>query len=101
MQTHQALVLEAENLDLAQLLALIDLEGLSGEGQLDGKLPIDRSAEAIMIRGGVLRARPGARIRYRPPAGVESLKKSGPGFELLLGAFENLTVETLELDAGR
>ena len=50
-----------------------------------------------MIRGGVLRARPGARIRYRPQGGVEALKKSGQGFELLLGAFEDLTVETLEL----
>jgi hypothetical protein len=94
---HQALVLEAESLDLAQLLALIDLEGLAGEGRLDGKLPIDRSAEAIMIRGGVLSARPGARLRYLPPAGVKALEKSGQGFELLLGAFEDLTVETLEL----
>ena len=30
--TQQAFVLEAEDLDLAQLLALVDLEGLSGEG---------------------------------------------------------------------
>jgi hypothetical protein len=95
---HQALVLEAENLDFAQLLALVDLEGLSGEGLLDGRLPIDRSAEAIEIRGGVLRARPGARIRYHPAAGVASLKQSERGFELLLGAFEDLTVETLVLE---
>jgi hypothetical protein len=94
---HQALVLEAADLDLAQLLALIDLDGLAGEGRLDGRLPVDRSAEAILIRGGVLRARPGAHLRYRPPAGVKALEKSGQGFELLLGAFEDLTVETLEL----
>ena len=96
--THQALVLEAENLDFAQLLALVDLEGLSGEGRLDGRLPIDRSAEAIEIRGGVIRARPGARIRYRPAPGVASLRQTGQGFELLLGAFEDLTVETLTLE---
>jgi hypothetical protein len=94
---HQALVLEAEDLDLAQLFGLIDLEGLAGDGRLDGKLPIDRSAKAILIRGGVLRARPGARIRYLPPAGVKALEKSQQGIELLLGAFENLEVETLEL----
>ncbi len=96
--THQALVLEAENLDFAQLLALVDLEGLSGEGRLDGRLPIDRSAEAIEIRGGLIRARPGARIRYRPAPGVASLRQTGPGFELLLGAFEDLAVETLTLE---
>jgi hypothetical protein len=84
--THQALVLEAEDLDLAQVLALVDLEGLSGEGRLDGRLPIDRSAEAIEIRGGVIAARPGGRLRYRPAAGVASLQQTAPGFDLLLGA---------------
>jgi hypothetical protein len=98
--THQALVLEAEDLDLAQVLALVDLEGLSGEGRLDGRIPIDRSAEAILIRAGEIHARPGARLRYQPAAGVASLKQTGQGFELLLGAFEDLRVETLvvELD---
>ena len=96
--THQALVLEAEDLDLAQVLALVDLEGLSGEGRLDGRLPIDRSAEAIEIRGGVIAARPGGRLRYRPAAGVASLQQTAPGFDLLLGAFENLSVETLSVE---
>jgi hypothetical protein len=96
--THQALVLEAEDLDLAQVLALVDLEGLSGEGRLDGRIPIDRSAEAILIREGAIRARPGARLRYQPAPGVASLKQTGPGFDLLLGAFENLQVETLSVE---
>ena len=96
--THQALVLEAEDLDLAQVLVLVDLEGLSGEGRLDGRLPIDRSAEAIEIRGGSIDARPGARLRYQPAPGVASLKQTGPGFDLLLGAFENLQVEKLQVE---
>ena len=96
--TKQAFVLEAEDLDLAQLLTLVDLEGLSGEGRLDGRLPIERSAEAIEIRAGVIRARPGARLRYQPAPGVASLKHAGAGFDLLLGAFENLAVEKLELE---
>jgi len=96
--TKQSFVLEAEDLDLAQLLTLVDLEGLSGEGRLDGRLPIERSAEAIEIRAGVIRARPGARLRYQPAPGVASLKRSGAGFDVLLGAFENLEVEKLELE---
>jgi len=96
--TKQAFVLEAEDLDLAQLLALVDLEGLSGEGRLDGRLPIERSAEAIEIRGGVIRARPGGRLRYQPAPGVARLKHAGAGFDVLLGAFENLEVEKLELE---
>jgi hypothetical protein len=95
---HQALVLEAEDLDLAQVLALVDLEGLSGEGRLDGRLPIDRSAEAIEIRGGIIEARPGGRLRYHPAPGVASLKQSGAGFDLLLGAFEDLHLEKLAVE---
>ncbi len=94
----QAFVLEAEALDLAQLLALVDLEGLSGEGTLDGTLPIARRAEAIEIQRAVLRARPGGRIRYRPAPGAASLRQSGAGFHLLLGAFENLELEKLEIE---
>ena len=95
---HQALVLEAEDLDLAQVLALVNLEGLSGEGRLDGRLPVDRSAEVIEIRGGVIEARPGGRLRYHPAPGVAGLKSTGQGFELLLGAFEDLHLEKLEVD---
>jgi hypothetical protein len=95
---HQPLLLEADGLDLAKVLALVDLEGLSGEGRLDGRIPIDRSAEAIEIRGGVIRARPGARIRYQPAPGVASLEHSAAGFDLLLGAFENLECEKLAVE---
>jgi len=93
----QAFVLEAEGLALAQLLALIDLDGLSGEGALDGSLPIVRSAGKIEIDHGVFRARPGGRLRYRPPDGGSALRRQGPGFELLLGALEDLALEKLEL----
>ena len=93
----QALVLEAEGLDLAQLLALVALDGLSGEGALDGSLPIERSAEKIEIDHGAFRARPGGRLRYRPADGGSALRRQGQGFELLLGALEDLSLEKLEL----
>jgi hypothetical protein len=96
--TQQAFVLEAEALDLAQLLALVDLEGLSGEGKLDGSLPIVRSGRALEIDHGVFRARPGGRLRYRPTPGAASLRQRGAGFDVLLGAFENLALEKLEIE---
>jgi hypothetical protein len=95
--SQQQIVLEAADLELAQLLALVNLEGLSGEGKLDGKLPVTRRSDAIEIRGGILKARPGGMLRYHPAAGVAGLAGSGQGMALLLGAFENMTYDVLEL----
>jgi hypothetical protein len=96
--TQQAFVLEAEALDLAQLLARIDLEGLSGEGRLDGSLPIARRGASLAIDHAVFRARPGGRLRYRPAADAASQRRRGASLDILLGAFENLALEKLEIE---
>ena len=93
----QAFVLEAEDLDLGKLLALVELDGLSGEGRIDGTLPLVRSSDAIEIQQGVFRARPGGRVSYRPSSSAEKLGEENLGFAIVLEAFEDLTVEKLEL----
>jgi hypothetical protein len=46
----QELVLEVEDVDLAQLLDLVPLEGLSGEGRIGGRLPLVRRGDVLEIR---------------------------------------------------
>jgi hypothetical protein len=95
----QEAVLEVESVDLAELLALVDLEGLEGTGTLEGAIPIVRSGEIIEIREGELRgAAPGGRIRYRPPPGASALSDQGYGIEQLLGALDDFHYDVLEID---
>jgi hypothetical protein len=94
----QQAVLEVEDVDLAELLALVDLEGLEGTGTLEGAIPTFRSGEVVEIRGGEVRGAPeGGRIRYRPAAGIEALAAREYGVEQLLGALDDFHYDVLEI----
>ncbi len=96
------LLLRIEAVSLADLLAIVKLEGLSGEGQISGTLPITISATGPEVHNGHLAARPGGRIRYTPAQGVAKLAEGTPGFEVLLPALRDFHFEelTMELDGG-
>jgi hypothetical protein len=93
----QSLVLEVEGVDLAQLLAIVNLDGLSGSGEIRGRIPISRRGAAIELRDARLEAtEAGGVVRYRPATGAEGL--AGSGLEVLLGALHDLHYERLQLD---
>jgi hypothetical protein len=89
--------LRAEGLDLGQLLALTRMDGLSGEGSLDGVLPLRISEGAAMIAGGKLAARGPGVLRYAAGAAPPALQAGGEGVDLLLQALENFHYEALEI----
>lgn len=89
--------LRAEQLDLGQLLALTRLDGLTGEGRLDGVLPVRLSEGAAIIAGGTLATtRPGV-LRYDAGSAPAALQAGGEGVGLLLQALENFRYERLEI----
>ncbi len=53
-------------LDLAQILALVAVDGLSGDGRLDGVLPVVHDAAGIGVRDGVLQSTQPGLLRYNP-----------------------------------
>jgi hypothetical protein len=67
-------VLTIEGVSLAALIAIAEIDGLSGEGLLDGTLPITLREGKLAISGGVLAARGEGVLRYRPTeeAGAQS-----------------------------
>ena len=73
------LALDAEGLDLARLLAAIDLKGLSGSGRLSGRLPLAWSKAGVEVRGGRLSATGPGLLRYQPPTQVAD----NPGLQAL------------------
>jgi hypothetical protein len=92
----QEILLVVDGVDLAQLLAQVPLDGLSGEGRIGGRLPIARHADRIEIRQASLAGNPeGGWIRYRPAGGLSGIAAGQAGFDVMLGALENFRWESL------
>jgi len=101
----QELVLEVADLDLAELLKLVDLAGLSGSGRLSGSIPVRRRDPTLQIHGAVISSTSeGGWIRYRPDADALGAQQqqdtnivSAALGTVLSAVLENLHYETLEV----
>ncbi len=89
--------LRAGQLDLGQLLALTRMDGLSGEGSLNGVLPVRVSEGAAIIENGELAATGPGVLRYASAAAPAALQAGGEGVDLLLQALENFHYEALKI----
>ncbi len=96
--------LEVEELDMAKLFEIIDVEGLTGSGMLSGAIPVTVSGDAVMIRDGRLRATGPGVVRLRSEAAAAALKGAGEPMDLMLRALQNFHYDdlslTVEKDAG-
>ena len=92
------LLLRVSNVDLSELLELVPLDGLSGEGRLSGQLPVSLRGADVFIENGQLRgSEAGGWLRYRPDESVGAMGGGDEGFALALGALENFHWTELEL----
>jgi len=95
----QRVFLTVRDVDLAELLALVNLEGLSGTGRLNGALPLYLRGGSIEIREGLLEApSEGGWIRYLPEGKAGAFASvAGAAFDDLLQALANFRYERLRL----
>ncbi|MBW2268118.1 MAG: YdbH domain-containing protein [Deltaproteobacteria bacterium] len=95
----QRLLLGVRDVDLAQLLALVNLDGLTGSGSLRGEMPVVLHGETIEIRDAVLEASSeGGWIRYSPEGEATAVASAaGMAFDDLLIALQNFRYERLSL----
>jgi hypothetical protein len=92
----QELTLNLADIDLSELLALVDLEGLSGSGRLEGRIPVVRRGSTLEIRNGKLSGtKEGGWIRYRAASGIANVASQQPGFDVALAALENFQYDEL------
>jgi hypothetical protein len=92
----QELTLNLDDVDLSELLALVDLEGLSGSGRLEGKIPVVRRGSTLEIRDGKLSgAKEGGWIRYHAAPGIAGIAGRQLGFDVTLAALENFHYDEL------
>ncbi len=91
------MVLDADQLDLKGLLELTDLDGLSGEGRIDGALPLTISEAGAIITDGKLEATDAGILRYRPKSTPSAFKAGGASIGLMLQALENFHYDELKI----
>ncbi len=88
--------LRLENIQLSELLEL--QQGVTGEGVLNGQLPMRVSAKGIKMNGGKISAENTGIIRYLSKVPV-SKAVSNAGVELALDALENFHYNVLDVNA--
>ena len=77
-KSNPTILLTVAGVDLAQLLALVNLDGLSGDGRLDGRLPLTLGKRGLLVHDGLLEAsEEGGWIRYRPEGEAAALGAVG------------------------
>jgi hypothetical protein len=89
--------LEVEELDMAKLFELVQVEGLTGSGTLNGAIPVTVAGDAVMIRDGRLRAAGPGVLRFRSEAAAAALKGGGEPVDLMLRALQNFHYDDLSL----
>ena len=79
-------VFEVTDLDLEALFKLIDVEGLAGNGRLDGSIPLILTDDSVSIQDGVLAAKKPGILRFKSEKVSELLAGTAEDVDLLLQA---------------
>ena len=91
------LELIVEGLDLEKLFDLVQVDGLTGNGKLAGRLPITIQGSRVALTEGKLAALAPGILQFRSEAAASLLASGGDQVQLLLQALENFHYENLSL----
>jgi hypothetical protein len=87
-----------QELELEELLALADLEGVTGSGKISGAVPVRLDSDALEIPKGVLESTGPGRLRATSPRVRGALGSAGETLEQLVSALEDFHYDTLRLE---
>ena len=90
-------VLKVEQVDLAEILTLVGIDGLSGTGRLDGQLPLRSVGGRLRIEGGALAASGPGILHFRREPLARELAGAGEDVNVALEALRDFHYETLSL----
>jgi hypothetical protein len=94
----QNLGLVVKGVDLAELLKLANVNGLSAEGAVEGVIPLRRTRDTIRIEHGVLQTSAPGVIRYDPAETPSFLEgQQGEGTAILRDALKDFHYQQLSL----
>lgn len=92
----QNLGVVVKGVDVAQLLALVDVNGLSAKGTLDGAIPLRHIDDTILVQHGYVQTRSAGSISYDPadtPAFLQG--QPGEGTTILRDALKDFHYQQL------
>ena len=90
-------VFQVADLDLEALFKLIDVEGLAGDGRLDGNIPLTLRDDSVSIQDGVLAANKPGILRFKSEEVSKLLAGSAEDVDLLLQALTEFHYTELTL----
>jgi hypothetical protein len=92
-------VVEVADLELAELLALADLEGVAGTGRISGSIPLRiAGGDGFEVLAGVLESRGPGVLRVRSERVRSALASAGATVDQLVAALEDFQYEKLRLE---
>lgn len=95
---HTDILIRARNIDLKPFFNLIQIDGLTGSGHLDGQIPIRLEDNQVMIRKGHLAAKAPGVLRFQSAKASQLLAAAGEEMNLLLQAVQDFHYTELSLD---
>ena len=93
----QKLLLQVEGLELQELFKVYPAEGLSGNGTIDGQLPLYIDHGAIYIEAGQLHARESGVLQFQSDK-IQALGRSNPAMRLVADALDDFHFNLLSSD---
>lgn len=91
------ITIHVDGVDLAALLDLLGVDGVSGTGRLSGTIPLRQNSQAVGVDGGLLAAAGPGVMKIRSVAVKKALARGGADVVLMLEALEDFHYETLTL----
>lgn len=95
---HTDVLVHVNNIDLGTFFNLIQIDGLTGSGHLDGQIPIRLEDNQVMIRKGHVAAKAPGVLRFQSAKASQLLATAGEEMNLLLQAVQDFHYTELSLD---
>ncbi|MFZ2871520.1 intermembrane phospholipid transport protein YdbH family protein [Zavarzinia sp.] len=91
-------VIEVAHVDLAEVTRVLGLDGLSGTGFLDGRIPIEVAGDRLVLTDGALKAQGPGTLSYRPGNLPPQIAAAGREMELTLQALSDFHYDSLAIE---
>lgn len=91
------IMIRVNNIDLATFFDLIQIEGLTGNGYLDGNIPVTLEGNQVIIRNGQFATKVPGVLRFKSDKASQLLAETGEEMNLLLQAVQDFHYTELSL----